>query len=225
VDFILIKIFGTIFVLNLKVFLPLGTPFQRTHFLLVSPHRKIVLLFSTRLNLFTSKTKKMKSLFLTIVGAVFSVLMCNAQATDSTNLGNENTMKVYHAIETGDLSNLDQVIDANIVDHTMQGDVTGLDAVKNMFTQMHDHIDNISMKLIAGAYNGDYHFALSRMTGTTNSEFMGMPANTPIDMTNVDVVRVKDGKAVEHWEYIGPKEAMEMMNMHHEMPMDSLKTQ
>jgi hypothetical protein len=81
------------------------------------------------------------------------------------------------------------------------------------------------MKLISGANNGEYNFALSRMTGTTNSDFMGMPANTPIDMTDVDVVRTKNGKAVEHWEYIGPKEAMEMMNMHHEMPMDSTKTQ
>ena len=167
----------------------------------------------------------MKSLFLTIVGVIFCAMMCKAQVMDNADSVNANTMKVYHAIETGDVSNLDQVIDANIVDHTMQGDVTGLDAVKNMFTQMHDHIDNISMKLIAGAYNGDYHFALSRMSGTTNSEFMGMPANTPIDMTNVDVVRIKDGKAVEHWEYIGPKEAMEMMNMHQEMPMDSTQKQ
>jgi predicted SnoaL-like aldol condensation-catalyzing enzyme len=167
----------------------------------------------------------MKSLFLTIVGALFCVMICEAQVTDSTNSGNANTMKVYHAIESGDMSNLDQIIDENIVDHTMQGDVTGLDAVKNMFMQMHDHIDNLSMKLIAGADDGDYHFSLSRMTGTTNSDFMGMPANTPIDMTDVDVVRTKNGKAVEHWEYIGPKEAMEMMNMHHEMPMDSTKTQ
>lgn len=167
----------------------------------------------------------MKSLFLTIVGAIFCVIMCQAQVTANANSGNANTMKVYHAIETGDMSNLDQVIDANIVDHTSHGDVTGIDAVKNMFMQMHDHIANLSMKLIAGASNGDYHFALNRMTGTTNSEFMGMPANMPIDETSVDVVRTKNGKAVEHWEYIGPKEAMEMMNMHHEMPMDSTKTQ
>lgn len=167
----------------------------------------------------------MKSLFLTIVGAVFCVMSSEAQVTANANSKDANTLKVYHAIETGDMSNLDQIIDANIVDHTMQGDVTGLDAVKNMFMQMHDHISNLSMKSIARASNGDYHFSLARMTGTTNSEFMGMPANTPIDETTVDVVRTKNGKAVEHWEYIGPKEAMEMMNMHHEMPMDSTKTQ
>ncbi|MEO6906034.1 MAG: ester cyclase [Ginsengibacter sp.] len=130
-------------------------------------------------------------------------------------------MKINHAIETGDMSNLDQIIDANIVDHTMHGDVTGIDAVKKMFMQMHDHISNLSIQSIANATDGDYHFSLSRFTGTTNSEFMGMPANTPIDETNVDVVRTKNGKAVEHWEYIGPKEAMEMMNMHQEMSMDS----
>jgi predicted SnoaL-like aldol condensation-catalyzing enzyme len=167
----------------------------------------------------------MKSLFLTIVGAIFCIMMSEAQVTANANSGNANTLKVYHAIETGDMSNLDQIIDANIVDHTSQGDVTGLDAVKNMFMQMHDHIDNLSMKSIAAASDGAYHFSLTRMTGNTNSEFMGMPANTPIDVTNVDVVRIKNGKAVEHWDYISPKEAMDMMNMHHQMPMDSTKTQ
>jgi excisionase family DNA binding protein len=88
-----------------------------------------------------------------------------------------------------------------------------------------DNIDNLSMKSIAAASDGAYHFSLTRMTGNTNSEFMGMPANTPIDVTNVDVVRIKNGKAVEHWDYISPKEAMDMMNMHHQMPMDSTKTQ
>ena len=156
----------------------------------------------------------MKSLFLTIVGTIFCVMMSEAQVTANVNPGNANTLKVYHAIETGDMSNLDQIIDANIVDHTSHGDVTGLDAVKNMFMQMHDHINNLSMKSIANASDGDYHFSLARITGTTNSEFMGMPANTAIDQTTVGVVRTENGKAVEHWDYLSAKDGMQMMHMH-----------
>jgi predicted SnoaL-like aldol condensation-catalyzing enzyme len=89
----------------------------------------------------------------------------------------------------------------------------GIDSVKSMFRQMHDHISNIKMESIANATGGDYHFNLVRMTGTTNSEFMGMPANTPLDMTSVNVVRIQNGKAVEHWRYSDPKEMMKMMHM------------
>ena len=62
------------------------------------------------------------------------------------------------------------------------------------------------------------------MTGTTNSEYMGMPANTPIDMTSVNVVKIKNGKAVEHWRYSDAGEMMQMMQMMHgEHPMQGEK--
>jgi hypothetical protein len=44
---------------------------------------------------------------------------------------------------------------------------------------------------------------------------MGMPANTPIDMTSVNVVKIKNGKAVEHWRYIDASQMMQMMQMMH----------
>ncbi len=160
----------------------------------------------------------MKKLFLTTVGVIFCVLISTAQASPKNNSqaekNNENTLVIYKAIETGDLSKVDQAIDKNIVEHAgPNGDIMGIDSVKSMFRQMHDHISNIKMESIANATGGDYHFNLVRMTGTTNSEFMGMPANTPLDMTSVNVVRIQNGKAVEHWRYSDPKEMMKMMHM------------
>lgn len=159
----------------------------------------------------------MKKLFLTAMAVIFCVLVSSAQATSKDNSqakNKANTLKVDRAIETGDVSKLDAFIDKNIVDHAGEnGDIIGLDAVKNMFLQMHNHISNIKIESIANATDGDYHFNLARMTGTTNSEYMGMPANTPIDMTNVNVVRIKNGKAVEHWRYSDPKDIMKMMHM------------
>ena len=66
---------------------------------------------------------------------------------------------------------------------------------------------------MANATDGDYNFDLNRTTGTTINEFMGMPANTQLDMTGVDVVKIKNGKAVEHWAYVDPKDMMKMMEM------------
>ncbi|HVT85125.1 MAG TPA: hypothetical protein VHD35_07965 [Chitinophagaceae bacterium] len=40
---------------------------------------------------------------------------------------------------------------------------------------------------------------------------MGMPAGTKYDMTAIEVTKMKDGKATEHWEFMQPSEMMKMM--------------
>lgn len=74
-----------------------------------------------------------------------------------------------------------------------------MDSLKELFIQIHNHIPDLKMESIANATEGDYNFDLNRMSGTTNNPFMGMPANYKIDMTGVDVVKIKNGKAIEHW--------------------------
>lgn len=158
----------------------------------------------------------MKKLSLTVVGVIFCVLALSAQGNSQAARNHANTLLVYRAIETGNVSNLERFIDKNIVDHAgPHGDMVGLDSTKMMFKEMHDHISNLKMEPIANATGGDYHFELVRMTGTTNSDYMDMPANTPIDMTSVNVIRLKNGKAVEHWRYSDPQQMMQMMQMMH----------
>jgi predicted SnoaL-like aldol condensation-catalyzing enzyme len=68
------------------------------------------------------------------------------------------------------------------------------------------------MEVISEAISGDYLFTLVRLTGTTTaSPGMGMPPNKKMDSKSVDVVKLKDGKAVEHWEFVDPKDMMAMM--------------
>ena len=161
----------------------------------------------------------MKKFFLITTGIIFCFLMSCKEST-STETANTsiqeknkaNTQIVYKAIETGDVSGLDSIIDKDFVDHAGDhGDVKGIDSLKKAFTDMHNHINNIKMESIANATDGDYNFDLNHFTGTTNSAFMGMPANYKIDMMGVDVVKIKNGKAVEHWGYADPKEIMKMM--------------
>ena len=47
-------------------------------------------------------------------------------------------------------------------------------------------------------------------TGTSDGSIPDMPAG-PIDMNGVEVVRFKDGKAVEHWGFMQPADMMKMM--------------
>ena len=131
-----------------------------------------------------------------------------------------NSEKVFRGIESGDLSAMDNFVSANIVDHGTPGaDIKGLDSVKKMLGDMHNHISNLKFKTTADDTGGDYHFALVRMTGTTKDNFHGMPPNTTVDQTSVGVVKIVNGKAVEHWLFLDIKDMMKMQKP----PMDKSK--
>ncbi len=161
-----------------------------------------------------------KLLFGALALSLCSIISCtdkkttsetNASSSSETNRMNNGT--IYRAIETGDMSKVDEFISENIVDHGMMGDIHGRDSVKAMLADVHNHFSNLKLESIAEATTTDnqYHFALVRTTGTTTTDKMGMPVNTPVDQMSVDVVRIKDNKAVEHWVYDDPRMVMKMM--------------
>ncbi len=175
----------------------------------------------------------MKKLFFTSIAFLLLLASCKdtpknevttttVSTTAATNKANSNA--VYRAIETGDVSRLDSVIDVDIIDHTDRGIVRGLDTVKKMLGNMHNHFSNLKMETIANATDGDYNLVLVRMTGTPTDNTMGMPANKAIDMMSVDVVKTNSaGKATEHWYYVDPADMMKMMGgQHPAMNMDKM---
>ena len=135
----------------------------------------------------------------------------------------ENNKKVIKAIETGDAAVIDSLIASDAVDHqTPTGmDLKGPDSVRHMLKDMHNHMKDLKFDIIADAANGDYIFTLSKFKGTCTDASMGMPAGTKMDMTGVDVVKVKDGKMVEHWGFVDANEMMK--NMKGMPPMDNMK--
>jgi hypothetical protein len=60
--------------------------------------------------------------------------------------------------------------------------------------------------------------AWMRWTGTSDGSIPDMPAG-PYDMSGIEVVRFKDGKAVEHWAFMDARELMKMMGQ--QMPAPS----
>lgn len=126
-----------------------------------------------------------------------------------------NNREVYRALQTGDVSNLKNYIAADAIDHEGGAngqDVVGADSIIAMIGSMHNSFTNLKMDIVAEAVNGDYVFTLVHMTGTTTANpGMGMPPNKAIDSKSVDVVKLKNGMAVEHWEFLDPKEMMAMM--------------
>lgn len=155
-------------------------------------------------------------LFTAAIAMLCFFVSCNDSDTSTTpndaHADNKAKFKIiYNALETGDVSKLDSIIDKDIVDHGSPfGDVKGIDSVKKWFVTFHNNTKDVKVESIATATDGDYVFDYTRMTGTITTPFMGMPAG-PMDMTSIDVVKLKDGKAVEHWSFMDIRDAMKMM--------------
>ena len=155
---------------------------------------------------------------------------CKDSSTTSTSDSSqneknlENNKKVFKAIETGDAAVIDSFITSDAVDH--QGpngmEVKGTDSVRHMLIDMHNHMKDFKISLVTDAANGDYIFSLTRFEGTASDASMGMPAGTKMNSKGVDVVKLKDGKMVEHWGFVDQNEMMKMMAGDHKMDMNNM---
>lgn len=151
------------------------------------------------------------------VAALFALASCG-DAGKSNNGGTddatEKTNTVYRAIETGDTSKLRGIFTEDCVDHggAMDGgDIKGIDSIIPNLAKVHNMFEGLKMEPIEQATKGDYHFSLVKMTGTVKDAACGMPVGTKMNSTYVDVVKMKDGKASDHWSYMSMQEMTEMM--------------
>ncbi len=151
------------------------------------------------------------------------LISCNDGTTDAgTNENNaqRNTLHnadIYKAIETGDVSKLDSFIAEDIIDHNggVDGrDIVGRDSVKKMIGEIHTYFDGLKMEMISEgtSADGNYHFAMVRMKGKAKQNPWGMPVGQDINDVSVDVVKIKDGMAVEHWGFLSWGDINEMMS-------------
>ena len=154
-----------------------------------------------------------------ITGSLLAMLACNNQpaSTDAASASSgdamaaknlENYHKIDNAFSTGDISQIDDLVAADFVDHTDKGDM-GRDSLKAMITMMHNTMPDVKSETVRALADSQYVFALMHWTGTSNGN-MGMPSG-PVDMKAIEVVRYSNGKAVEHWTYMEPSEMMKMM--------------
>jgi predicted SnoaL-like aldol condensation-catalyzing enzyme len=112
---------------------------------------------------------------------------------------------VNKAFETGDASLIDSAIATDFVDHTDRGDLNR-DSLKKMVTGIKQHFPDMKMEVLKELADDEYVFTHVRYTGTSSGA-MDMPKG-PYDMQVIHVVRFKDGKGVEHWEFMQPREMM-----------------
>jgi predicted SnoaL-like aldol condensation-catalyzing enzyme len=155
-----------------------------------------------------------KFLFILSAGAICFFVSCNNEkkeeggTSDAAKKNIDAFNTVSDAFKSGDVSKIDSVVASDFVDHSgMHGD-GNRDSLKAMVTMMSmDKTAKSETKLELA--NDDYVAGWLHMTGSSDGS-MG-PKGAPYDMSTIELVKFKDGKAIEHWSFVSMADMMKMM--------------
>ncbi len=109
--------------------------------------------------------------------------------------------RAYDAINRNDLDALEEMVDSDITDHDpAPGQGPGLEGVKQYFSSLHAAFPDVHMDVEDMIAEGDKVVTRVRMSGTHQGEFMGIdPTGNRVEVSGIDILRVADGKIMEHW--------------------------
>jgi predicted ester cyclase len=107
------------------------------------------------------------------------------------------------ALNQGDLATVDSLVAADVVEH--QAMPPGypsepIPALKQFITDWHAAFPDLKFTIEKMMGEGDEVMVYSTMTGTNTGPFMGMkPTGKAVKVEGFDLVRIENGKTVEHW--------------------------
>lgn len=121
------------------------------------------------------------------------------------------TQKFYDEVANkGNMAAADELLAEDFVDHEpFPGIGPGRDGCKQFFSMMRETFPDLNFDTKFMVAEGDKVVIYLTMSGTQKGEFMGMPASgKKFSINTIDIIRIADGKAVEHW---GVTDGMTMM--------------
>ena len=118
-----------------------------------------------------------------------------------------------------DVDKIEQIMAPNFVNHDQPpGQKPGPDGMREMLEMFFAGFPDLKVTLNQVIAEGDLVAGAMTTEGTQTGVFMGIPASDKkISITEMHMVRVADGKVVEHW---GVTDAMGMMQQLGVMPED-----
>jgi len=140
---------------------------------------------------------------------------------DSVKLKNiEGYRAVIGIFNSGKLDELDKYFEANYQEHEVEpGQKGGLTGLKESMTAFRTAFPDLKFTVNDIVAEGDKVWALITMTGTNSGSFMGQPpTGKSTTFQGVDIVRITNGKAVEHWGFYDNMKMMSDMGM---MPLSN----
>ena len=148
------------------------------------------------------------------VSAFFCLSLIACTNNNNESSGNDKNLSasrdIFKGVETGDTTKLASIA-PDAVDHAgPTGEIHNGDSIKAMLAGIHSHVKDLKIDIINDAASGDYVYTWNKWTGTALDSSMGFAPNQPFTTTGVDIVKFRDGKAVEHWGFLDQKEVNAM---------------
>ena len=96
---------------------------------------------------------------------------------------------------------IDELFAPDFVEHEeIPGIDLGREGLRQAFQMFHIAFPDLQVAIHDILADGDKVVAREQWTGTHQGEFMGMPATgKQVDFSVIDIVRLAEGKLVEHW--------------------------
>lgn len=157
--------------------------------------------------------------------ALFCLVMLALCASTTVLAGgdeekNAAAMKRFYeeVVNKGNLKLIDELVAAEFVEHEeMPGMKPGREGLKEFFTMFRAAFPDLQFQINDLAAKGDKVWAYITIRGTHKGQFMDMaPTGKTIEVKGFDIVRLVNGKAVEHW---GLTDSMTMMMQLGAIPM------
>lgn len=106
---------------------------------------------------------------------------------------------IEDGIGRGDLAIIDEIIAPDCIEH-QRGNAQGVDGAKGVARILHRWMADFELHVEDIAVVGDLVWTRNRARGVNTGSVMGMPpTGRPVEVDVFDVVRVEDGRVVEHW--------------------------
>jgi predicted SnoaL-like aldol condensation-catalyzing enzyme len=129
----------------------------------------------------------------------------------------ETTRSFYPMFEKGDWAGIEKICAPSFQDHSPMvppGTASNRDSLMKYLKATREAYPDMKMEVLHAAGTDDMVFVHYHFTGTNTGSFLGMPpTNKKIDYMGVDLLRIKDGQAVEHWDYADNVTYMKQMGM------------
>jgi steroid delta-isomerase-like uncharacterized protein len=174
----------------------------------------------------------MKKLFyITILAGAFASCS-NPGMKNNTSANKEKVQQFYNdVINAHNPEALGTYCSADFVDHNPDPGHSGqgMEDLKSGFKDWFVGMPDVHVTTKFMIAQGDTVMSYVSMTGTNSGPMGGMPAtNKQVNIDGIDVVVIKDGKAVERWGYFDNMKMMQqlgMMNMGPQTDASKMATQ
>ncbi len=113
------------------------------------------------------------------------------------------------------LEAVDELLTDDFVEHTPgPGQATDRQGAKDFIGQMLQAFPDLNFEVEHQIAEGDTVAAVGTMTGTHNSDFLGVPATgRRVSVAVMDTGRVREGKFTDHWGLVDVPELMAQLGV------------